>query len=81
MIIKTSPDEIENFLTDAANVKGYCDAVYFPESESEVIEAWKVGFAPGITAITFRPIAGCQVISLWMVTVAPSANWVRAAGR
>lgn len=42
MIIKTSPDEIENFLTDAANVKGYCDAVYFPESESEVIEAVKL---------------------------------------
>jgi len=37
MIIKTSPDEIQDFLTDAANVKGFCDAVYFPENEEEVI--------------------------------------------
>jgi D-lactate dehydrogenase (cytochrome) len=36
MIIKTSPDEIQNYLTDAANYKGYCDAVYFPENETEV---------------------------------------------
>jgi len=36
MIIKTSPDEIQNFLTDAANVKGFCDAVYFPENEDDV---------------------------------------------
>lgn len=36
MIIKTNPDEIENFLVDASNLKGYCEAVYFPENEKEV---------------------------------------------
>jgi D-lactate dehydrogenase (cytochrome) len=36
MIIKTSPDEIQNYLADAANYKGHCEAVYFPENESEV---------------------------------------------
>lgn len=39
MIIKTSPDEIENYLSDAANVKGFCEAVYFPENENDVKEA------------------------------------------
>jgi D-lactate dehydrogenase (cytochrome) len=38
MIVKKSLDEIENYLTDASNVKGYCDAVYFPEREEEVAE-------------------------------------------
>lgn len=41
MIIKTSPDEIENYLSDAANVKGNCEAVYFPENENDVKEAVK----------------------------------------
>lgn len=41
MIIKTSLDEIQNYLTDASNLKGYCDAVYFPESECDVIEILK----------------------------------------
>ena len=41
MIIKTSPDEIQDFLTDAANIKGYCDAVYFPENENEIIQILK----------------------------------------
>ena len=38
MIIKTSQDEIQNYLTDAANVKGYCDAVYIPETTDEIPE-------------------------------------------
>jgi D-lactate dehydrogenase (cytochrome) len=38
MIIKSSPDEIQNYLVDAANVKGFCDAVYFPESETDIVE-------------------------------------------
>jgi D-lactate dehydrogenase (cytochrome) len=38
MIIKTSPDEIQNYLVDAANYQGFCDAVYFPETESDVKE-------------------------------------------
>jgi D-lactate dehydrogenase (cytochrome) len=45
MIIKTSPDEIQNYLSDASNFKGFCDAVYFPESKKEIqeilIEAYK----------------------------------------
>lgn len=41
MIVKTAPDEIVNYLVDAANVKGFCDAVYFPESESETVEILK----------------------------------------
>ena len=41
MLIKTSPDEIENFLVDASNTKGYCDAVYFPESREEIVEILK----------------------------------------
>lgn len=38
MIIKTSPDEIQSYLTDASNFKGFCEAVYFPENENDVIE-------------------------------------------
>ncbi len=38
MIKKTSQDEIQNYLTDAANVKGFCDAVYIPESTEEISE-------------------------------------------
>lgn len=41
MIIKTSPDEIQNYLFDASNYKGFCDAVYFPENENDVIEILK----------------------------------------
>jgi D-lactate dehydrogenase (cytochrome) len=41
MIIKTSPDEIQNYLSDASNLKGNCDAVYFPETESDVISILK----------------------------------------
>jgi D-lactate dehydrogenase (cytochrome) len=36
MIIKTSPDEIENYLTDASNFKGYCSEVYLPENTGEI---------------------------------------------
>ena len=38
MIIKTSPDEIQNYITDASNFRGNCDAVYIPESADEVQE-------------------------------------------
>ncbi|MGE5679779.1 MAG: FAD-binding oxidoreductase [Bacillota bacterium] len=41
MIKKTSLDEIENYLLDAANVKGFCDAVYFPENEQDIIDILK----------------------------------------
>ncbi|MGE5363209.1 MAG: FAD-binding oxidoreductase [Bacteroidota bacterium] len=36
MIRKTSPDEIQNYLSDAANIKGHCDAVCLPESAEEI---------------------------------------------
>ena len=38
MIIKTSPDEIQNYITDASNFRGNCDAVYIPESADEIQE-------------------------------------------
>lgn len=38
MIIKKSQDEIQNFLTDASNFKGSCDAVYFPENENDIAD-------------------------------------------
>lgn len=41
MIIKNSPDEIQNYLVDASNFKGYCDAVYIPSDAKEVIEILK----------------------------------------
>ena len=36
MIIKTEQDEIQNYLVDASNAKGYCEAVYIPESVGEI---------------------------------------------
>jgi len=41
MVIKKDKSEIEVFLVDAANYKGHCDAVYFPESEVEIISIIK----------------------------------------
>ncbi len=36
MIIKTSQDEIQNYLSDASNFKGFCESVYIPENIDEV---------------------------------------------
>ena len=36
MIIKTEQDEIQNYLVDASNTKGFCDTVYIPESVDEI---------------------------------------------
>ncbi len=41
MIIKTDQSQIQSYLTDAANYKGFCEAVYFPENESELTEIVK----------------------------------------
>jgi D-lactate dehydrogenase (cytochrome) len=41
MIIKTSPDEIQNYLIDASNFKGTCDAVYFPENTEDISDILK----------------------------------------
>jgi D-lactate dehydrogenase (cytochrome) len=48
MIVKTAQDEIVNYLVDAANVKGFCDAVYFPENENDVIEVVKEAYRNNI---------------------------------
>lgn len=37
MIVKTKQDEIQNYLVDASNTKGFCEAVYIPENVSEII--------------------------------------------
>jgi len=36
MIIKTKQDEIQNYLTDASNTTGFCEAVYIPENVDEL---------------------------------------------
>ena len=41
MIIKTNPDEFENYVVDASNFKGNCEAVYFPESVADVVSIIK----------------------------------------
>ncbi len=41
MIVKTNPDEFENFLFDASNFKGSCEAVYFPENVNEIVSIIK----------------------------------------
>ncbi len=38
MIKKTNIDEIQNYLIDASNFKGTCEAVYMPESSADVSE-------------------------------------------
>jgi len=38
VIIKTAQDEIQNYLRDASNFSGYCDAVYLPEDAEEVAQ-------------------------------------------
>ncbi|MBK7631398.1 MAG: FAD-binding oxidoreductase [Ignavibacteriales bacterium] len=41
MIIKTNPDEFENYVIDASNFKGSCEAIYFPESAQDIISILK----------------------------------------
>lgn len=41
MIVKSNLDEIENYLNDASNFKGYCEAVYFPNDKYEIKEILK----------------------------------------
>lgn len=37
MIIKHNPDEFQNYLSDASNYQGTAEAVYWPQSEQELI--------------------------------------------
>jgi D-lactate dehydrogenase (cytochrome) len=41
MIVKTQQDEIQNYLIDASNTKGFCEAVYIPQNVSEMSEIIK----------------------------------------
>ena len=41
MIKKTDQEQIQNYLFDASNTKGYCDEVFFPENENDVKEVFK----------------------------------------
>ncbi len=41
MIVKTKIDEIENYLVDASNTKGFCDSVYFPETVADIVQVIK----------------------------------------
>ena len=41
MIIKTEQNEIQDYLKDASNTKGFCDAVAFPENTDDVISILK----------------------------------------
>lgn len=38
MITKTEQNEIQDYLKDASNTKGFCDAVVYPESTADVVE-------------------------------------------
>lgn len=42
MIIKNDKSEIEQYLVDSSNYQGNCDAVYFPENESDIIQIIKI---------------------------------------
>lgn len=41
MIFKSDQTEIQDYLNDAANFKGKCEGVYFPESADEIVETVK----------------------------------------
>ncbi|MCU0414517.1 MAG: FAD-binding oxidoreductase [Ignavibacteriaceae bacterium] len=41
MIIKTEQNEIQDYLKDASNTNGYCEAVIYPENTDEVISILK----------------------------------------
>ena len=41
MIVKADKSQFENYLSDAANINGDCDKVYFPETKEDVIQIFK----------------------------------------
>jgi D-lactate dehydrogenase (cytochrome) len=47
MIIKTDRSEFESYLHDASNFSGSCNAVYFPESASDISDILKSAQASG----------------------------------
>jgi len=48
VIVKTIQDEIQNYLVDASNFRGNCDAVYLPESAEEVEQILEIAIASKI---------------------------------
>jgi D-lactate dehydrogenase (cytochrome) len=48
MIVKTSVDEIQNYLSDSSNFRGFCDAVYFPENELDISNILQEAFKNNI---------------------------------
>ncbi|MBS4033260.1 MAG: FAD-binding oxidoreductase [Ignavibacterium sp.] len=47
MLKKTDQEEIQNFLSDASNFKGSCEAVYFPGSKDDLISILKEANSSG----------------------------------
>lgn len=41
MIVKSNPDEFQNYLSDSSNYQGTADSVYLPENEQEIVELIK----------------------------------------
>ena len=41
MIIKSEQNEIQNYLKDASNTEGFCDAVYYPENAEDILNVIK----------------------------------------
>jgi len=41
MIVKTDKTDFESYLVDAANIKGDCEKVYFPENENDICNILK----------------------------------------
>ena len=41
MIVKRNKSDFESYIIDAANIKGDCEAVYFPQNEEELCELLK----------------------------------------
>jgi len=41
MIIKSDQNEIQDYLKDASNTSGYCEAVYYPENKDDIIKILK----------------------------------------
>ncbi len=65
MLIKNDPDIINSFLEDYSNIKGgFCSAVFFPETEDELISALKASSSAG-TPVTISGagtgVAGARI--------------------
>ena len=41
MIIKSEQNEIQDYLKDASNTKGFCNAVFYPENTRDIINVLK----------------------------------------